>query len=100
MVGEEIHHQQITMAVMVVVAVAVLLPSILTIVVCVAFNTSLFSYTKLCCNDFMWLHHAVLVTGLPPSASWQDLKVSMHLFNYVCIQCKFLNIQQTGLLNV
>lgn len=22
-------------------------------------------------------HHAVLVTGLPPSASWQDLKVSI-----------------------
>lgn len=100
MVGEEIRHQQITMAVMVVVAVAVLLPSILTTVVCVAFNTSLFSHTKLYCNDFMWLHHAVLVTGLPPSASWQDLKVSMRLFNYVCIQCKFLNIQQAGLLNV
>ena len=40
MAGEEIRHQ-IATAVIVVVAVAVLLPSILTIVVCVAFNMTL-----------------------------------------------------------
>jgi arginine/serine-rich splicing factor 1/9 len=36
-----------------------------------------------CSVELIWLHHVVLVTGLPPSASWQDLKVRMNLFSHV-----------------
>lgn len=44
------------------------------------FNTSYFYVDELhVFRIFFLLHFAVLVTGLPSSASWQDLKVSMIL---------------------
>ena len=42
-----------------------------------------------CCN-ICFSVHVVLVTGLPSSASWQDLKVSIILFGmkFMCLSLK------------
>ena len=37
-------------------------------------------------------HHAVLVTGLPPSASWQDLKVSISVDKLLTAPDKLLTL--------
>lgn len=39
--------------------------------------TFVFLLEILCLLNFLLCHHVVLVSGLPPSASWQDLKVSI-----------------------
>lgn len=82
MVDVAIHRQQIVIVMAVVEVAGVEHPGVLTTAVWNHFTCLMVSFTKL--HVFLWanssfflVHYAVLVTGLPSSASWQDLKVTM-----------------------
>jgi len=83
MVGEDSLHCMTVIAVTVVVGVAVVVsPGVQIIVVCSLTEVGLLSSSTLIfvlILSFQWLCFAVLVTGLPSSASWQDLKVNFQV---------------------
>lgn len=76
MVGVAIHHQLIAIVTIVVVGVPVVeFPNVLNIEVVLRELCStriIFTWLQICLTSS---HFSVVVTGLPQSASWQDLKV-------------------------
>lgn len=79
MVAGGIHLQRIDIVVTAVVGVDVVeYPGAPNFVVWISSNEILLCYGIVnIMSSELSFHHAVLVTGLPPSASWQDLKVGI-----------------------